>query len=153
MAIPLLLANLCATGVLIGLIWTIQLVHYPLLAAVGTDAFPAYLAEHADRITFLVAPWMLLELVTSAALVRTHPAAVPRWMVRWGLALCLAAWAATWFVSVPIHQALADGFDPVLHRRLVDTNWLRTALWTARGTLSLLMVWRLTVPVARPENA
>lgn len=146
----LLLANLCATGMLVGLIWTIQLVHYPLLHAVGPDALPGYLAEHATRMTILVAPWMIGELVTAGLLLHWRPAAVPPWMVVAGFACCVAIWASTFLVQVPLHAQLAETPDPVLLDRLTLTNWLRTVGWTARGTLCLLMAWRL---VARPENA
>jgi hypothetical protein len=145
----LLLANLCATGMLVGLIWTIQLVHYPLLRAVGPEALPGYLAEHATRITILVAPWMIGELVTAGLLLRWTPTAVPRWMVGVGFACCIGIWASTLLVQVPLHARLAETPDPGLLDRLTLTNWLRTVGWTARGTLCLLMAWRL---VATPET-
>ncbi len=146
----LLLANLCATGMLVGLVWTIQLVHYPLLLAVGRDALPGYLAEHATRMTILVAPWMIGELVTAGLLLRWRPTAVPPWMVVAGFAGCIGIWASTFLLQVPLHAQLAETPDPVLLDRLTLTNWLRTVGWTMRGTLCLLMAWHL---VATPENA
>jgi hypothetical protein len=35
---------------------------------------------------------------------------------------------------------LSTGFDPVVHRRLVRTNWIRTAAWTVRGAAAVAMV-------------
>ncbi len=142
----LLLANLCTTGMLVGLAWTIQLVHYPLFAAVGAEAFPAYLAEHATRMTILAAPWMIAELTTALALLRWRPAAVPRGMVVAGALFCVLIWASTFLVQVPLHERLAAGQDAELLTRLVATNWVRTAAWTARGTVSLMMVWHLVRP-------
>ncbi len=37
-------------------------------------------------------------------------------------------------VSVPLHTRLGEAYDDGVARRLVATNWLRTAAWTA-GTL------------------
>lgn len=54
-----------STWALIGLIWTIQLVHYPLFSVVGDESFTEYAKGHASRITLIVAPLMLLELVSS----------------------------------------------------------------------------------------
>jgi len=34
-------------------------------------------------------------------------------------------------VSVPLHTRLGDGYDDGLARRLISTNWWRTAAWTA----------------------
>jgi hypothetical protein len=36
-----------------------------------------------------------------------------------------------------MHNALANGFDAQAHARLVDTNWIRTLAWTARGIFAL----------------
>ena len=40
-------------------------------------------------------------------------------------------------VQVPLHRRLQGGFDAAAHRRLVRTNWLRTAAWTLRAALAL----------------
>ena len=42
-------------------------------------------------------------------------------------------------VSVPLHTRLGAGFDPALAQRLVSTNWLRTAAWTAAAGVALVM--------------
>jgi len=48
--------------------------------------------------------------------------------------------AVTVGVSVPAHTALGAGYDPVAHARLVSTNWVRTAAWTAHGGLAVAML-------------
>lgn len=58
----LLVANLSATLVLVGLIWTIQIVHYPLFLRVGAQEWAQFHAEHSARITLLVGPLMLAEV-------------------------------------------------------------------------------------------
>jgi hypothetical protein len=47
----LLLAHSAATLFLVGLIWFVQVVHYPLLAQVGTGEFVAYAASHGQAWT------------------------------------------------------------------------------------------------------
>ena len=142
---PDLLALLLQAGVtlpLVGLIWTVQVVHYPLFAGVGADGFAAYERSHASRITLVVAPLMLAELAVSGWLCWRIPAGVPAWWCRAGAGLTAAVWASTWFLSVPLHARLAAGFDAAAHARLVATNWPRTALWTLRGLLCLAMLAR-----------
>ena len=56
------------------------------------------------------------------------------------LGLVLLIWGITAFVSVPAHQRLAQGFDLEAHTRLVQTNWIRTLAWTARGALAIWMI-------------
>lgn len=138
----LLLTNVGATLLLTGLIWTIQLVHYPLFAQVGAAGFPAYEAEHSARITLLVMPLMLVELIAAGLLALAPPPGVRAGEAWLGLALVIAAWAVTFFVSVPQHTVLSSGFDAAAHRLLVQSNGLRTLAWSGRGVLMLVWLWR-----------
>ncbi|MEM6853128.1 MAG: hypothetical protein AAF593_01840 [Planctomycetota bacterium] len=143
-----LLANVAATLYMVGLIWMVQIVHYPLFDGVGVAEFAAYEARHTRGMTGIVLPPMLVELVTAIGLVvllsqgTSQPAVLPVWMAWTGLGLVLFLWAVTFVVSVPQHAKLAEGFDPRAYRLLVDTNWLRTAAWTLRGGL---VVWMLAL--------
>ena len=139
----LVLANLAVTLYLVGLIWFVQMVHYPLFDGVGAGGFALYEARHARWTGVVVAPAMLVELATAVLLVWRRPAGIPRWAMPLGLAGVLALWGVTFGVSVPQHAVLAGGFDAEAHRVLVSTNWIRTALWTARGGLMLWVVGRL----------
>jgi len=129
-----------ATLFMVGLVWTIQVVHYPLLALVGPDAFPAYHERHCVRIGYLVGPGMGVELVTAMLLVFA-PSGAPPWMVWTGLALVGVVWLMTALVHFPQHRRLGDaGYDRDLVARLVVSNRVRTAAWTARGVLALAML-------------
>ncbi len=136
-----LLFNFASAWMMVGLIWLIQLVHYPLFAFVGRDAFVSYAAQHVRRITFLVAPIMLIELVTSIALFVFRPPAVQMWMVVIGMILVAVAWISTWTMQIPAHEKLALGFDSPSYLRLVRTNWIRTIAWTFHGILTGWMCW------------
>ncbi len=138
-----LLLNLLATLVMVGVIWTVQVVHYPLFAGVGEGTWAAYEAEHQRRITLVVGPTMVLELVTAVWLVLARPEAVPAWAAVAGALLVGLIWASTALVQVPLHAALGGAFDEAAHARLVATNWVRTATWTVRGGLVLWLTWRL----------
>ena len=126
----LLAVHVAATWALVGLIWTVQLVHYPLFAQVGAEAFRSYHARHTQQITWIVAPLMAVELLTSALLV-ARGAREP-WLLA-SLAPLAFNWISTWRVQIPLHKRLANGFDADVHRRLVATNWWRTAAWSIRG--------------------
>ena len=59
-----------ATMAMVGLIWTVQVVHYPLFESVGAEAYPNYQSRHIDRIgAVLVVPWGLEGLSIVALLV------------------------------------------------------------------------------------
>jgi len=146
----LFVANLASTWFLAGLIWTIQLVHYPLFDRVGREGFAAYEGAHARMITPLVGPVMLLEAMTAVLLVVSRPRFMPAWAAWTGLALVGVAWLSTFLLQVPMHGTLARGFDADAHARLVGTNWIRTAAWSAR---SLLLAWCLLGALGRDGTA
>ncbi len=133
---PLLLAHAAVTWMLVGLIWVIQLVHYPLFRYVDEQKWSAFHTDHARRITWLVALLMPAELILACLLVLRAPS--PAAIV--GLVLVLAIWLITAFVQVPAHTRLGDGFDAETHKALVRGNWLRTILWTLRGLLAAILL-------------
>ena len=57
-----LLLQLLTTLAMFGLIWFVQIVHYPLFVRVGEPGFRDYAGLHATRTTYVVAPLMLVEL-------------------------------------------------------------------------------------------
>ena len=132
----LLMAQLASTLPLVGLIWTIQLVHYPLFELVGEESQVDYQKEHMNRITWVVAPLMLIELVTVGLLWVLAPFDV--WAIV-GALLVAVIWVSTVIIQVPCHGRLAAGFDRAIHRRLVDSNWIRTIAWTLRGAVAVVM--------------
>lgn len=138
---PYFWAHVFATLALTGLIWTIQLVHYPLMAEVRTG-FVNYHDRHCARIAWLVAPLMGVEAVTALLLCYAQPPRVGPAAAWIGLALVAVAWIATALFSVPKHSRLARGYDERTIARLVQTNWIRTVAWTARGVLVLWMAAR-----------
>jgi len=138
-----LLLNIAATGMMIGVIWTVQIVHYPLFSMVGRDGFAAYEAAHSRLITWVVGPPMLLELATAAYLALRAPPGLPRGALWAGLALVAVAWLSTALLQVPQHTRLGSGFDPAAHRFLVASNWVRTVAWSLRGFLLLALLGRL----------
>jgi len=137
------LIQFAATWAMVGLIWLVQVVHYPLLRLVGSGDFKGYHHNHTRLILWVVGPPMLVEGLSTVALVWYRPAAVPELAALAGLALLIVIWASTAFLQVPQHNRLARGFDTASYRKLVTTNWVRTAAWSLRGLLTAWMVWKV----------
>ena len=138
----LLIANLIATWYMVGLIWMVQVVHYPLFAKVGSEQFSGYQISHQTLTTLVVGPPMLIEIATAVLLIWIRPAVIPGWIVFTALGLLVVVWVSTAFMQVPCHEKLTEGFDAAVHTRLVLSNWIRTVCWTARG---LLVTWMLAL--------
>ena len=135
-----LMAHFAATCVMTGLIWFVQVVHYPLFARVGREAFAAYQAQHVRLTTYVVGPPMLIEAVTGVYLVSQAVVLPNQWAFWAGMVLLGVVWVATAAFSVPAHGRLEAGFDAEVHARLVRTNWIRTVAWTARVGLVWLLL-------------
>ncbi len=140
-----LLACAFCTFAMTGLIWLIQLVQYPLMSRVGPDFFVTYEQLHCRNITPIVLPLMTVELATSVWLA-WRPVAGAEWLLMTGCGLVGLLWASTFFLQVPMHDVLCQAFDAGVHRRLVQSNWIRTGLWSAR---SALMLWVLAEVLLR----
>jgi hypothetical protein len=139
----LLLAQAAATLIMTGLIWFVQIVHYPLFSQVGAEQFERYEAAHTARTTWVVGPPMLVEAVTALLLLWRRPAGIDLMQVWLGAGLLGVVWLSTAFVQVPRHNVLSRGFDAVAHGQLVASNWLRTVAWSLRSVLVLWMIARL----------
>jgi hypothetical protein len=114
MAESLLVAHACVTWALVGLIWTIQAVHYPLFAIVGAGHFATYEAAHTERITLLVGPAMATEALLALLLCR-HSTSSAAALV--GLLLLGVAWLSTALLQVPCHEELSKAFDAEVTRQ------------------------------------
>jgi hypothetical protein len=135
-----LLANVASTLMLVGLIWFVQVVHYPQFARVGAEGFAQYQSEHVRLTTWVVALPMLIEAVTSVVLVWQPPARNLRLACWAGLSMVIVIWVSTALLQVPRHNALAMGLDSQAHRSLVSSNWIRTVAWSLHGVLVLFLV-------------
>lgn len=136
-----LVLQLASTWSMVGLIWLIQIVHYPLFGRVGAEQFPVYASEHQRLITYVVLPLMFAELISALWLWSSRPAEISNGLVVAGIVLVVVIWASTFLVQVPQHEALLSEFNADIHRKLVAGNWIRTIAWTARGLLVSYMTW------------
>ncbi len=132
----LLLANLAATLFLTGLVWELQAVQFPLMLRAGGLDFPGYVNHQRTRNTLVMAPVMLIELITGGWLLADNR--LPHRDVFHAALLILVIWLVTFGSIVPIHSKLARGFNEARVRTLIQRNWIRTVCWSLR---SAVMLW------------
>lgn len=134
-----LIANMAATFVMVGVIWFVQHVHYPLLATVPVDSASQVALDHQRRTGHVVGLPMAVEGVSTLVLLANRPDGVG---VMWpwvGAVLLAVALGSTVLLSVPLHGQMASDPRPETGRRLVLTNWPRTVAWTLRGVVCVVM--------------
>jgi len=130
----LLWLNLICSLLLTGLIWTIQVVHYPLFIKVEKMNFIDYLKSHQIRISIIVIPLMIIELI-AAILLGVYPTSSSVVICYMTLLLTIIIWISTFLLQVPLHQRLLNGYNKTAINKLVKTNWIRTIAWTVKSIL------------------
>lgn len=130
--LPTILLHLFATLGMVGVIWTVQLVIYPLFNHIGIDSFNEYHARYMNRITWIVGPLMLIEIITAFLLCYLFWSTSYQGLLITNAALVVSIWLVTAILQVPAHQALAQQYTAEAVDSLVKGNWVRTAIWTAR---------------------
>ncbi len=120
-----------------GIIWFVQLVQYPMFHLTdGANNSGAGHKEYTARMGIVVMPVMLAELGLQ---VWHFTVSTDAW-VYMNAVLLAGIWLSTFFLQVPCHQSLTQGYDSQVHQRLVHSNWIRTVAWTSR---TALLVWML----------
>ena len=131
----ILAANVGTTLFMTGLIWFVQVVHYPLKSAVGEDEFITYQNLHVSRTGWVVGPPMLIEASTAVLLVLFPIGGSREVLCVVALLILVKIWLVTALFSVPAHHQLSNGFDRQSHTKLVASNWVRTIGWSARSVV------------------
>ena len=132
------LIHLATTAFMTGLIWYVQIVHYPLFRLVGVESFVSFVQTQARRTAWIVGPVMLAELATGLLLIFQHPPQFPAILLRVNLGFIGVIWLSTLLLQIPAHRRLHAERDSDTIRQLILSNWIRTASWTIR--LSLLFL-------------
>jgi hypothetical protein len=144
---PLVITHVVATFFMVGMIWTVHHLHYPLFALVGDETYVAFQQEHVDRIgALLIVPWLaegatLLGLIGVAFAGSRKDLRIPTAINSVAMAVVLII---SGFWSAPAHGDLSDGFDAAVHDRLMNANLVRSIAWTVCGIAALwtlIRVW------------
>lgn len=131
------LITLAFTLYMTGMIWSMQILEYPLFALVGPQEFPGYHTRHNRGLLFVIVP-SILAFVSAVALIVVHPSPVPLWSSITVAALDLVIIAYTVAREAPLHGRLdRGGYSLAVINDLVHGNWVRTLLWTANALILL----------------
>lgn len=120
-----------------GVIWVIQMAHYPAFRFISSEQFVEFHQFHSQRITPIVGPLMMTELVSGSLLVFRHGDSPVFWINFLGV---IGIFIVTFAVSVPIHNQLSSGKNSAAIEKLILTNWLRTGIYSLRAIILIVLV-------------
>ena len=126
----------CSFWMMVTIIF-VQVVHYPLFLALDSTDRVQYAKKHQFKISFIVMPVMILELLTLIALFEGY-ASNFFW---YGSCVLLAIiWGSTFFLQVPCHQKMLLKPDDIVLKRLVHSNWIRTIAWCLKTAFIMSII-------------
>ncbi|MEO0896009.1 MAG: hypothetical protein AAFY71_06395 [Bacteroidota bacterium] len=137
----LFFVHLLSSLMMVGIIWFVQIVHYPLFHQVGQENFTAFEGRHVALTGYLIAPLMLVEIGTAFLLLGMHEPAISSTFLWINAALLVLIWASTFFIQVPLHESLSQEYSTTNIQKLVNSNWIRTVLWSIRGGLLIGLMY------------
>ena len=131
-----LLGHLICTSIMTGVIWVIQIVHYPSFHFIEKELYTAFQKFHMNKISIIVMPIMLAELITGIMLFLDKSSKSPFLTI--SIIILVLIWLITGVFFTKAHNELIAGYQELVVNQLVAMNWIRTLLWTLR---LLLLTW------------
>ena len=112
---------------MVGVSLITQFVTYPSFKLIKSITFSEFHKSYTKKMLFIVAPVMILELISSLLLVIFD---ISDNHTEIGLLITLILiWLLTFFNIVPIHNKLTVNYNKDLNQKLIKLNGLRTILW------------------------
>ena len=126
----ILYIHLIFTSIMVGVIWVIQLVHYPSFHFIKPDMYTVFQKFHMEKISIIVMPIMIAELITVLLLLYNKDS--KNTLIIISFILLIMIWGITAVFFSGVHNKLITGYQETIVNNLVVMNWIRTLLWTMR---------------------
>ena len=117
-----------------GIIWIVQLVHYPTFLFIKNDSFRKFSFFHQLRISIIVIPLMISEIFSHFYLLIYYKDIFSLENI-FQTFLILLIWFTTFSLSFPYHKSLEKKYKDSTLKKLIYTNWIRTLSWTFRSLI------------------
>ena len=138
----LLFLHGCVTFFLTGLIWVVQLVHYPMFRFLDPKTQSNALKFHQQKISIIVVPLMLFELLSGVYLAYVQWSSLASFH-RINMVLLMVIWVHTFGLMVPFHQKISVQLNYELLQKTLTHHWVRTLAWTIKSVLWGGVLWHL----------
>ena len=120
---------------LVSLVFMTQFITYPTFLHIDKDKFSEYHRKYVNNISFIVAPVMLIELLTLFLIAYFSK----DFLIIKSLILLLVIWLTTFFIMIPSHNRISKSFNKKEIISLINYNWVRTILWSLKLLLIIFL--------------
>ncbi len=132
----LIVLHIVSTSIMVGVIWVMQLLHYPALLYVKNETFRQFQNFHMTKISIIVVPIMLIELV-SGFIIYLQGERSFEFLASFVLMIIL--WIMTGLIFTKFHSKLRKSKDIRIINKMIFLNWYRTLFWSMRLIIIFLM--------------
>ena len=120
---------------LVSLVFMTQFITYPTFLHIDKDKFSEYHRKYVNNISFIVAPVMLIELLTLSLIAYFSS----EFLIIKSLILLFVIWLTTFFIMIPSHNRISKSFNKKEIISLTNYNWVRTILWSFKLLLIIFL--------------
>jgi len=120
---------------LVSLVFMTQFITYPTFLNIDIDKFSDYHRKYVNNISFIVAPVMLIELLTLSLIAYFSS----EFLIIKSLILLLVIWLTTFFIMIPSHNRISKSYNKKEIISLINYNWVRTILWSFKLLLIIFL--------------
>ena len=127
--------QLVCNSYLVSLVFMTQFITYPTFLNIDIDKFSDYHRKYVNNISFIVAPVMLIELLTLSLIAYFSS----EFLIIKSLILLLVIWLTTFFIMIPSHNRISKSYNKKEIISLINYNWVRTILWSFKLLLIIFL--------------
>lgn len=138
-----LVLALASTFFMVGLIWHMQIVHFPLFLIINEKQFHHYYVAHAYSSRWVIFIPMFIELLTGIGLFIWRPEPLKTWSLGVLTGLLVFLWLYTLLVMIPMQKNLKNEYSIDMIYNVTWANWARTVAWSARGIILGWLVYKM----------
>tara|TARA_B100000427_G_C15316073_1_gene510420 strand:+ start:173 stop:598 length:426 start_codon:yes stop_codon:yes gene_type:complete len=131
----ILLFQIVINVYILGVIIMTQFITYPTFLIIDKNSFNKYHRKYVNIISIIVAPAMVLEIISLIVLVYLSK----DFLLVKSLILLLCIWLTTFIIMVPSHNILSRKNDSKEIKKLININWVRTFLWSVKLIVMLII--------------
>ena len=132
-----LMIHIISTSIMVGVIWVIQLVHYPSFKYVNESDYIIFQKYHMSNISNIVFPVMFTELITALIILFFGEKSL---FFVLSLICLFLIWVMTGVLFTKYHSILKEGKDLMIIEKMIKANWIRALLWTMRLIMILFVI-------------
>ena len=132
-----LMIHIISTSIMVGVIWVVQLVHYPSFKYVNESDYIIFQKYHMSNISNIVFPVMFTELITALIILFFGEKSL---FFVLSLICLFLIWVMTGVLFTKYHSILKEGKDLMIIEKMIKANWIRALLWTMRLIMILFVI-------------